>query len=548
MNKKSFVVCITLLFILETLSGVGWGKADAHMFRGDLQHTGIYESTMPENNSLLWSFDTDSVIESSPVVSGDKVYFGAENGKVYCINISSGNESWNFSTNNEVDSTPVVVDGVVYIGSADNNLYAIDSENKTLLWSYTTGGQIVSSPAINNDMVFIGSKDKKLYAINITTQESEWNFTTEGEIWSSPAVDWPYVYIGSLDGYIYCIWANNGTECWNFSSNLTKFPHGIYASPLISNGKLYIGSEDYNLYCLDAKTGNLIWNYSAPYYIYASASVHDGIVFVHTQGTPDGIMYALPENDPNKDGVIEHSEVLWSFETRDFEGGSSPAIADGKVVFGSTFTGSPNGKLFCLDEYTGEEIWNLTTGGPIVASPAIADKVVYIGSRDGTLYAIGGLGPAILDIQIIPEYPAIKSNRVMGISFVVTHNEKPIEGAFITVNVSSGELSQQGASTFGDGSQRIKYTASEVDENTTVIVQAKATKFGYSDGNSTAQFIVESPSSYENVKTSSMFSLSKYWVYLVLIGALIAVNVVIFVLNYKRRKMLKTEKMNEEKE
>ena len=101
--------------------------ANANMFRGDLLHTGVYESSAPENNSLLWSFDTGDSIESSPVVVGNRVYFGSENGYVYCLDASSGNEIWNFTTNNEVDSTPAVVDGVVYVGSSDRKLYAIDA-------------------------------------------------------------------------------------------------------------------------------------------------------------------------------------------------------------------------------------------------------------------------------------------------------------------------------------------------------------------------------------------------------------------------------------
>jgi outer membrane protein assembly factor BamB len=307
--------------------------------------------------------------------------------------------------------------------------------------------------------------------------------------------------------------------------------HSIYASPMISNGRLYIGSEDHNLYSLDAETGELIWNFSAPHYIYSSASVHDGRVFIHTLGTLNGHIYALPEDDPNDDGIINTSEILWSFETGDWDGGSSPAVANGKVLVGSN-----DKQLFCLNESTGEEIWNLTTGGGIVSSPAIAYGIVYIGSNDGTLYAVGGSESAPLSIQILPEFPIIKSNRVMGISLIVTYRGQPVEGAFITIDVDFGDLSQQGASTFPDGSQRIKYTAPSVDENTSVTVHARVTKFGYPDGESWERFVVEPPSTYGKVSTSSMFSLSKYWVYIGVLGTLIAINVVIVVLNAKKRR------------
>ncbi len=39
------------------------------------------------------------------------------------------------------------------------------------------------------------------------------------------------------------------------------------------------------------------------------------------------------------------------------------------------------------ETFTGVK-WTFKTGGPIVASPAIADGVVYFGSTDGYLYAL----------------------------------------------------------------------------------------------------------------------------------------------------------------
>jgi hypothetical protein len=182
-----------------------------------------------------------------------------------------------------------------------------------------------------------------------------------------------------------------------------------------------------------------------------------------------------------------------------------------------------------------------------VASPFVANSVVYITSEDGVIYAIGGYEPAVLEVQIIPEFPSIKSNRVMGISFVVTYRDKPVEGAFINVEVDLGNLSQSGASTFGDGSQRIKYTSSEVSQNTTVTVYAKATKSGYPEGNSTTQFVIEPPTSYKELSSGSTISLSKYWVYILVILALIAVNVVIVIIGTRKRNKIKEEpNMDEE--
>jgi outer membrane protein assembly factor BamB len=495
--RKLLAISITLLMLLAISPAMEPHKAEAFMFRGDLHRSGVYDSKAPENNTLLWSFDTGNyIIQSSPVVVDDRAYFGGDDTNVYCLDAQTGDEIWNYTTGNAVKSTPLVFDDVVYVGSTDGNFYAIDAESGEKQWNYTlpTYGQIWSSSAISNDLIFFGADDGILYALNISNTSApdlEWTFLTGWLIQSSPAVNWPYVYIGSADGGLYCIWANNGTQKWVFEPIDI---YDIYSTPTISNGSVYIGAGEYDiggaLYCIDALTGEEKWKFLPPgegrfSEVYSSATVHNHTVFIHAwnkvpgPGEEKGTVFAIPEVDPNGDGNITIDEIKWEFTTWDNEGGSSPAVADGKV-----FVGSTNKKLYCLDEYTGEELWNLTTDGQIVASPFVANSVVYITSEDGVIYAIGGYEQAELEVQIIPEFPSIKSNRVMGISFVVTYRDKPVEGAFINVEVNLGNLSQNGASTFGDGSQRIKYTSSEVTQNTTVTVYARATKSGYPEGNS----------------------------------------------------------------
>src|SRR5688500_15563827 len=52
--------------------------------------------------------------------------------------------------------------------------------------------------------------------------------------------------------------------------------------------------------------------------------------------------------------------------------------------------GSENGSLYALDAKSGAVKWNFNTG-KIYASPTIVDKVVYIGSGDGRVYAINAI-------------------------------------------------------------------------------------------------------------------------------------------------------------
>jgi hypothetical protein len=54
-------------------------------------------------------------VESSPAVA---------DGKVYCLDASTGAQIWKYATGSYVYSSPAAADGAVYVGSADARVYA----------------------------------------------------------------------------------------------------------------------------------------------------------------------------------------------------------------------------------------------------------------------------------------------------------------------------------------------------------------------------------------------------------------------------------------
>ena len=89
------------------------------------------------------------------------------------------------------------------------------------------------------------------------------------------------------------------------------------------------------------------------------------------------------------------------------------------------------------------------------------------------------------------------------------------EGSFVKFAVTSGNLSQSGASTFPDGSQSIKYLAPPVKRNITVTLSLSAAKGGYAPGAITVVFnVTVYKSAYSDVSSESSFNFEKYAPYL----------------------------------
>ncbi len=63
---------------------------------------------------------------------------------------------------------------------------------------------------------------------------------------------------------------------------------------------------------------------------------------------------------------------------------ASPAVANGVV-----YIGSRNNNLYALNAQTGALLWSYATGGEVESSPVVTNGMVYVGSDDGKVYGFG---------------------------------------------------------------------------------------------------------------------------------------------------------------
>jgi glucose dehydrogenase len=50
--------------------------------------------------------------------------------------------------------------------------------------------------------------------------------------------------------------------------------------------------------------------------------------------------------------------------------------------------------VYALDAYNGNKLWNYTTDDRMRSSPVISNNILYVGTRAGSLYALGNLDAA----------------------------------------------------------------------------------------------------------------------------------------------------------
>ena len=417
------------------------GAVDAQsMFRGDAAHSGVYRSEAPrEFHRVKWKFPTGDRIVSSPVLVGNVIYFGGDDGNVYAVDATDGHQIWKHKTGGPVPSTPAVDGNTLYVASYDGRLHALDARTGATRWKFSTAGEqrfeakglhgnlpknqtmadvfdvFLSSPVVARGTVYFGSGDRNVYALDAVSGALKWKFQTGDVVHASPAYADGVIYFGSWDSYFYAVDAESGKEKWRFHGGEDPLIHnqvGFQSSPAIVGGVVYTGCRDANLYAIDAATGKEKWRFNnAGSWVIASPAVVQGKVIF---ATSDSSLYHVLDAESGKPLARQQGKAFVF---------SSPSVA-GNVVF----VGVLNGTLEARDLDSGDLLWAFETEaskrnlgwaltadrkfnvpmlfrsgwreatvvgtelqfgvGSVFSSPLIAEGVVYFGSTDGTLYAL----------------------------------------------------------------------------------------------------------------------------------------------------------------
>ena len=253
-------------------------------------------------------------------------------------------------------------------------------------WSLHTGGPVRSTPAVTASRIFVGSGDSSLYAIDRATGRIAWRFKAGGAVDASPGVAGGVVVAATLQGRIFAVDAASGRLRWSLQTGPALPLNTTHAggwdlwesSPAIVGHSVVIGGQDGLVYALDLKTGNIRWRARTGGRVRASPAVSEGIVVV---GSWDGRLYALDlatgaERWVHRTVGDTADIARCGYDCRAIQGSAA-------IVGGEVFVGSRDGGLYALDLATGTRRWRVSHRGSwIIGSPSVHDGRVFDGSSD----------------------------------------------------------------------------------------------------------------------------------------------------------------------
>jgi outer membrane protein assembly factor BamB len=202
----------------------------------------------------------DSEIVGGPLIDGDNLYIGADDGilRSYDLDFSNQqvtfNDDWEYEVDGEIWSTPIIHDDTLIITSLDHHVYALNKNTGELLWKAKTGGAVAATPVIKEDTVFVGSLDGVFYAFDLNTGEEKWIFEEASNwYWGSAVIKDQTIYIPSLDGKLYALDIRSGKKEWELETN-----GAIVGSAAIVSDMIVVGSTDGEIRIADISSGELL--------------------------------------------------------------------------------------------------------------------------------------------------------------------------------------------------------------------------------------------------------------------------------------------------
>ncbi len=270
-------------------------------------------------------------------------------GAVFCLDLRNGKVLWRKDLRTPIRSGPTIADNKAIILSITNETYALNIKDGKLLWKHSGSLETAilfgsSIPAASGSTVVVSHSSGELVALNIKNGK---------EIWSDALVS------------------------VRRNDPMSSIPH-IRGFPVIDRGLVIATSNSGRTVTVDLKTGNRIWERN-----FGSAQtpwVAGDFIYLVTNDSQlvclsrlDGSVHWVTKLGLVEDAKSKIKPIYWT----------GPVLAgDRLLVAGSS------SEVWSISPYSGKILGMLKLSDRLFIAPVVANKLVYLISDDGKLFAL----------------------------------------------------------------------------------------------------------------------------------------------------------------
>ncbi len=302
---------------------------------------------------------------------------------------------WKYSTTYLQGSiVQPLMDGETLYLAAGSDVHAINLHTGETKWKFTLpqGITVRVTPILHRDTIIVPASDGNLYVINKQGQQVRFlNVGAGGAVTATPIWVEDMLVFPCLDNTLYAV--NPDAEDpkklvkWKFRAG-DNIPRGA----VYGRGLIFCESADINLYALTPE-GEVKWRIALPSSLISSSPLLGKRYLYATAGNT--ILFINPLT----------GKVIRRIDLPDVVT-ATPLLVDDVL-----YVGCKDGKLYAIDANTSRPLKNFTpynAGAPITTSPMLYGDYIYFGTINGLLLAVDKNGKLRWQYRVvtptIPQY------------------------------------------------------------------------------------------------------------------------------------------------
>jgi outer membrane protein assembly factor BamB len=389
---------------MQTASAIDWWP----MFCHDEARTANTSAPAPDITQMRWNHTVDDWIESSPSLVDGKAYISTCNwwkGHIHCLDLYNGTYLWNYSISDQLYSSPAVCDGRVYIASLNGRVVCINDSTGKQIWNVLLDTDILiqSSPVISGAQLYISCTNEypsvnksKLYCLSVEDGTVTWSNSTENAKDITPAIVDGKVYGAGVGNLLTCFDALTGDMIWQSDKQI------MTGHPVVVNNDIFCTSNT-SVYCIHE--GTALWEFplEAGFLVASSLTMGSGRLFVgalNPYASIPGKIHCIN---------IETGAEFWSYSSaNNGEYNAKPTIAGNRLFIVEDVGVGENrrARMCCFDIFNGDLISaryvNNDSTNYVYGTLSMADGLLVLGLAEsnsssvwGGIYCYGQRPPAL---------------------------------------------------------------------------------------------------------------------------------------------------------
>lgn len=125
-----------------------------------------------KDGAIAWRHAAGGV-RRAPGVDGDRLYLGADDGRIVAMDTATGTVQWEKYVPLGV-TTLTAYRGLVYAGAGDKHLYCLDAGKGTVKWSVRVGAIVNGHVSADDDRVYFAALDNVIRGVDRSTGNQRW--------------------------------------------------------------------------------------------------------------------------------------------------------------------------------------------------------------------------------------------------------------------------------------------------------------------------------------------------------------------------------------